>query len=66
MSEADKNAVRARFGVRKAALESSLSAGSQELQRYRQQAASRAATLLPKLDEAAQRLAQAEKDLTLL
>lgn len=66
VSEADKNAVRARFGARRAALETGLSAGSKELQHFRQQAASRAAALLPKLDEAARQLAQAEKDLSVL
>ena len=66
VSEADKNAVRARFGARRAALETSLSAGSKELQHFRQQAVSRAAAFLPKLDEAARQLAQAEKDLSVL
>lgn len=66
VSEADKNAVRARFGARRAALETSLSAGSKELQNFRQQAVSRAAALRPKLDEAARQLAQAEKDLSVL
>jgi DNA-binding helix-hairpin-helix protein with protein kinase domain len=66
VSEADKNAVRTKFGVRKVALEASLRAGSRELQRFRQQATSRAAALQPKLEEMARRLAQAEKNLTVL
>jgi len=64
VSESDKNAVRAKFGMRKAALEVSLSGGSAELQRFRQQAVSRAAVLRPKIDDVARRLAQAEVDLS--
>lgn len=66
VSEADKNAVRTKFGVRKVALETSLGAGSRELQRFQQQATSRAAALQPKLEEVARRLAKAEKDLSVL
>lgn len=66
VSEADKNAVRAKFGTRRAALEAGLGAGSSELQRFRQQATSRSAALQPKLEVAARRLAQAEKDLSVL
>ena len=66
VSEADKNAVRAKSGTRRAALEAGLGAGSSELQRFRQQATSRSAALQPKLEVAARRLAQAEKDLSVL
>jgi DNA-binding helix-hairpin-helix protein with protein kinase domain len=66
VSVADENAVRAKFGTRRATLEASLGAGSTQLQRFRHQATSRSAALQPKLEEAAQRLAQAEKDLSVV
>ncbi|MEF8699288.1 MAG: helix-hairpin-helix domain-containing protein [Candidatus Accumulibacter sp. UW20] len=66
VSEADKNAVRTKFGVRKVALEASLGAGSRQLQQFQQHATARAAALQPKLEEVALRLAKAEKDLSVL
>jgi DNA-binding helix-hairpin-helix protein with protein kinase domain len=66
VSEADKNAVRNKFGVRKLALEASLGAGSHQLQQIRQHATLRAAALQPKLEEVVRRLAKAEKDLSVL
>jgi DNA-binding helix-hairpin-helix protein with protein kinase domain len=65
VSEADKNAVRAKFDGRKVAIEAALGTGPNELQRLRQQATSNAAALVPKLEEIVQRLAQADKDLSI-
>ena len=66
VSEADRNAVRARFGARKATLEVALRGAVAELQKLRQMAAARAASLEPQLEQAARRLAQTRKDLSLL
>lgn len=66
VSEADKNAVRAKFAARKNSIASTLSGGARELQRLKQAAESRAATLSPQLDQAAKCLAQAQSDLSLL
>lgn len=66
VSDADKNAVKVKFAARRATIETELNNGAQELQRFRQAASSRASNLRPQLDQAAQRLAQAQKDLSLL
>jgi DNA-binding helix-hairpin-helix protein with protein kinase domain len=66
ISDADKNAVRAKFAVRKATLAGVLSNGPSELQRFRQSATTKATTLIPQIARAAIELAQAEKDLSLL
>jgi DNA-binding helix-hairpin-helix protein with protein kinase domain len=66
VSEADRNAVRARFGARRATLEGVLRAGSEELQRFCQMAASRLSLLQPQIIKAAQQFVQAQKDLAVL
>lgn len=66
VSEADRNAVRANFGVRKNAITATLSSGAAELQRFKQTAISRASSQRPQLDQAAKQLAQAQSDLSLL
>lgn len=66
LSDADKNAVRAKFAVRKATLAGVLNSGPSELLRFRQSATTKATTLVPQITRAAIQLAQAEKDLSLL
>lgn len=66
VSAADRNAVLAKFGARRVAIESTLAGGAAELQRFRQRATSQMTTLQPQLERAATKLAQAQKDLSLL
>lgn len=64
VSSSDKDAVRAKFSVKRIALEKSLSAAPSELHQYRQRAASTLSTLLPAIEAASKKLAQAEADLS--
>lgn len=66
VSENDKNAVRAKFGVRRNSISATLVGAAAELQRFRQMASSRASYLQPQLEQAAKNLAQAQSDLSLL
>jgi DNA-binding helix-hairpin-helix protein with protein kinase domain len=66
VSEADKNAVRAKIGARKAAIAAALVGGAADLQRYKQTAVARASTLKPQFEQAVKQLAQAKSDLSLL
>ena len=66
ISESDRNAVRAKFGMRRTAIASTLASGVTELQRFKQMSASRAIAMKPQIDQAAQKLAQAQSDLSLL
>lgn len=66
VSEADKNAVRARIATRKKMIEVGLTAGAAELQRFRQEATSKAAGLEPMVKAAATKCAQASADLSIL
>lgn len=66
VSAADRDAVRAKFGARKVTIEAALMRGAGELQGFRQRAASQMAVVQPQLEAAARRLAQAEKDLSVL
>lgn len=66
VSPADKNAVLAKFGAQRMALETALAAGAMELQQFRQRATGQLAALMPLLQDAARKRAQAEKDLTVL
>lgn len=66
VSEADKNAVRAKIGARKAAIAAALVGSAAELQRYKQTAVARASALQPQLEQAGKQLAQAKSDLSLL
>jgi DNA-binding helix-hairpin-helix protein with protein kinase domain len=66
VSDAEKNAVHAKFAVRKATLAGVLSSGPPELQRIRQFATTKATNLVPQIARATLELAQAEKDLSLL
>lgn len=64
ITEADKNAVRAKIATRKRMLEITLNAGAAELQRLRQDMISKANAFIPSLQAASQQLAQAQADLT--
>jgi len=63
VTEADKNAVRAKIVTRKRTLEITLNAGAAELQRSRQDMISRANALSSALQAASQKLAQSQADL---
>lgn len=65
VSDLDKNAVRSKFGMKKMAIETTLANGASELQKFRQVAASRAATLQPQIEQATKKLAQTQSDLSL-
>lgn len=66
VSAADRDAVRSKFGARKVSIEAALARGAGELQSFRQRATSQMAALQPQLEAAARKLAQAEKDLSVL
>lgn len=66
VSEADKNAVRAKIANRRRILEAALSEGASELQQIKQETVAKAVTLNPELTSAAKKLAQAQADLNLL
>lgn len=66
VSAADRNAVRSKFGARKVSIEAALARGANELQQFRQRAASEVLALQPQLEGAAMKLAQAQKDLSVL
>lgn len=66
VSTADRNAVLAKFGTRRVAIEGTLTGGAAELQRLRQRCAAHVTTLQPQLEEAATKLAQAQSDFSLL
>ncbi len=62
VSQADKDAVRAKFAAKRIAFERTLAAAPAELQQFRQRASNRAGSLMPQLQAAAQKLAQAQAD----
>lgn len=62
VTEADKNVVRAKIASRRAVLVNTLSAGPGELQRVRQLALSRSAAYKSQIEQAAKKLAQAQRD----
>jgi len=66
VSNADKDAVTAKFRSRKLLMEKALAAGPAELQKLRKQREARFASLMPQIEEAARRLAQANADLSIL
>jgi len=63
VTEADKNAVRARIATRKRTLEITLNAGGAELHRGCQEMVNKTNILMPLLQAASQKLAQAQADL---
>lgn len=62
VSQADKDAVRAKFAAKRISFERTLAAAPAELQQFRQRASNRAGSLMPQLQAAAQKLAQAQAD----
>lgn len=62
ISQSDRDAVRAKFAAKRIALESMLTAAPAELQKFGQRAAAQVAALTPRLQAAAQKLAQAQAD----
>lgn len=62
-SPLDKNAIHIKFAAKRATLESSLSAGPAELQKFCQSAMAQQTKLKPLLEAAAREVAQAEADL---
>ena len=66
VSAADRDAVRAKFGARRVSIEAALARGASELQGFQQRATSQMAALQPQLEAVARRLAQADKDLSVL
>jgi DNA-binding helix-hairpin-helix protein with protein kinase domain len=63
VTDADKNAVRAQIAARKRTIENALTTGAEELQRISQEMSNKANTLMPLLQAASQKLAQARADL---
>lgn len=66
VTEADRNAVRAKLMVQRKAIEAKLTAGASELQRMSLEASGRMASLRTHLQSAAQEYAQAKADMALL
>lgn len=66
VTDAERHALRAKYAMRKSAIEVQLSQGAGELQRFKQTASVRAASLKPQVEWAVQKLAQAQKDLSLI
>jgi DNA-binding helix-hairpin-helix protein with protein kinase domain len=66
VSQVDRDAVRARFAAKRVALERTLAAGPGELQQFQLRSASQLAVLMPQLQDAARKLAQAQADLGVL
>jgi len=66
VTDADKNAVRAKIATRKRTIEITLNAGAAELQRVRQEMANKANSLTPLLQTTTLRLAQAQADLNII
>jgi DNA-binding helix-hairpin-helix protein with protein kinase domain len=63
VTDADKNAVRAQIAARKRTIENALTTGAAELQRISKEMSNKANTLMPLLQAASQKLAQARADL---
>lgn len=66
VSETDKNSVRVNIATRRKVLETILSNGAVELNRFRTETESKVKWSLPQVKEAAQKLAQAEADFSIL
>lgn len=63
LTTADRNAIRARLGARKVAIERQLADAPRQLKNFRQAAAGNLSALMPQLEEAARSVAQAQADL---
>lgn len=66
VSEADRNAVRAKYATKRIALERSLAAAPAQLHQFRQKAEAQLASLKPQLEVAARKFAQAQADFSQL
>lgn len=66
VSESDMAAVRAKFAARRVSMKKTLAAAPRELQQFLQQASTRSAALMQQLQAAAQKLAQAQANFSLL
>lgn len=66
VSEADRNAVRAKYVAKRVAFERSLTAAPAKLHQFRQKAEVMSASVKPQLENAARKLAQAQADYSLL
>jgi DNA-binding helix-hairpin-helix protein with protein kinase domain len=66
VSQSDRDSVRAKLAVKRIALEQRLSAGPGQLQQLRQRILTQTAALMPQLQDAARKLAQAQADLGVL
>lgn len=66
VSAADRDAVRSKFGARKVAIEAALARGAGELEQSRQRSTSQNRGFQPQLEDAAKKVAQALKDVSVL
>lgn len=66
VTEADRNAVRAKYATRRAALEASLIAGPANLQKFKKEAVTKISLLRPQMEAATKKLAQAQADISLI
>jgi DNA-binding helix-hairpin-helix protein with protein kinase domain len=66
VTEVDKNTIRAQIATRRRTIESALNAGVADLQKIRQENINKANILMPQLQVAGQKLAQAQADLNVI
>ena len=66
VTDSDRTTLRAKYAARRSAIEAQLADGANELQRFNKDAMVRSAALRPQVEWAAQKLAQAKKDLSVL
>ena len=66
VTQADRNAVNAKFAANRNNIEGALTAGVNDLQRFQSEAAQKRAVLLPMTQSAAEKLAQAKADFAML
>lgn len=64
VSEADRMQVRSKFAAKKAAIETQITKAADDLSRFSQETTIRASRLMPQVEMAAQKLAQAQADLS--
>lgn len=66
VTDADKNAVRAKLAARKMRVESTLRQGPSDLKRMREEAILRSSNVIIQIEQSAKQLAQAKKDYSIL
>lgn len=66
VTESDKNVVRAKIAARRQAIEKAMPRGASELEQYQRTASGRYQSIRPRLEVAAQKVAQARADLSLM